>query len=104
MTATSALAVNLHNEKLAVLNSPITDGRLQIGLYSAEAGTVIIYVYNISGELVLKKAMGISEGANVINEEFKKARGVYILRAVIMTQSGTEKPPLKKFVVTKNLY
>lgn len=104
VTATSALAANLDREKLVILNIPITDGRLQIGLYSAEAGTVTIYVYNISGELVLKTAAGIYEGANVINEEFKKARGVYILRAVIKTQSGTEKPPLRKFVVIKNIY
>jgi hypothetical protein len=103
-TATSALAVNLAAEKFVILNSPISHGMLELGVYSGKTGRIIIYIYGISGELALKKEFALSAGANVINCDFKKARGLYILRGVIKDEDGTHKLPLRKFGVTKNMY
>jgi hypothetical protein len=103
-TATFALAANLSAEKLAILNSPLENGRLLAAFYSEEAGTASIYVYNVAGEMVYRDVFDTVAGVNTIDREFKKARGLYLLRAVIKTQSGTVRLPVRKFAVTKNVY
>jgi len=89
---------------MIILNSPIKNGRLQLGIFAEGAGNVFLYAYNISGELVYREMLSVSAGPNVFDREFKKARGVYILRAVLKTTAGTKKMPLNKFAVVRNDY
>lgn len=95
ITATSALGVNIASEKMVILNSPVKNGRLQLGIYVQSAVTARIFVFNIAGELVYKETMPLFEGSNVIDRPFKKAGGIYILRVY----AGSQKIPVKKFAV-----
>jgi hypothetical protein len=65
---------------------------------------VSLYAFNVAGELVYKETLPVSAGPNVFDREFRKARGVYILRAVVKTNSNISKLPMKKFAVVKNNY
>jgi len=103
-TATSGKEVNIALEKIVVFDNPVTSGVLSLGIYSEQDAEASIYVYSISGELVYRGAAELARGANEVKKDFKKARGVYLIRVILKGQNGTVKLPIRKFAVISNKY
>lgn len=96
-----SLKYKLMRDRIIVLNNPVRDGNLRIALYNENNGIVRIFLYNISGELIMKVSSNIAGGFSILQEKISKAPGIYILRAVIKTDTETINLPLRKVGVIK---
>lgn len=96
-----SLKHKLLRERIVVLNNPVKDGMLRMAFYNESDAIVFISLYNINGEIVIKMNRGINSGFTIIHEKISKAPGVYILRAVVKTDTEKINLPLKKVGVIK---
>jgi hypothetical protein len=100
-TPADVLLANIEKNKFIIIDNPVRDGRLKLWLYAEESGQVIIYVYDITGELVFRYGFNASTGANRVDRDFKKAPGIYVVRAVVTGNGVKLELPVRKLAIIK---